>query len=305
MALRPLETGRRKAARLALYGGLAALIAVLAILSAIVSRVLEHRVRWGEVDWAEMPEVELLREYVRLPTLAGNEIVGAEFLRDVLAEAGIESTLERIGDGSANLWAVLEGEDPNALVLHHHIDISPVEDLEDWLHPPFGAEIEGPWLYGRGVFDMKSYGIAQLIAFLEMARSEKPLRRSVILLATSDEETNSRLGTRWVLAEHPELVERMWAVLTEGGVVEALNPDEIKYWGVETAQFQLIRAVACSPSRQRLEDLLTDLTSWPANDLPPAVTPELEDFFSDYGPSRSWRLTRRQLAAPQYYASIP
>ena len=39
-------------------------------------------------------------------------------------------TIERMGERQANLWAVLEGEDPQALVLHKHIDIDPVDDPE-------------------------------------------------------------------------------------------------------------------------------------------------------------------------------
>ena len=293
------EEKRRRAARAALYGGLVTLAAVLFVLSNLIGRFLEHRTRWGEVDWESLPEVQLLQEYVRLPTVAGREILGAEFLRRQLADAGVDATLEPIGDGSANLWALLEGDSPETLVLHHHIDVSPADNVEEWLHPPFAATVEGPWLYGRGVFDMKSYAVAQLAAFLDIAASDRPRRRSLMLLATSDEESDSRLGTQWLIWQHPELLERMWTVFTEGGIVEALTPDDIKYWGVEASQFQLVRARACSSARGRLEGLLEDLVSWPATEIPPVVTPELKTFFADYGPTRSRRLTRFHLGAPE------
>ncbi|MDX1644424.1 MAG: M20/M25/M40 family metallo-hydrolase [Thermoanaerobaculia bacterium] len=294
----PLEPRRRRAARLALYGGLGALMVALWLSALVVERALELGSQWGDTDWAADPAVELLRDYVRIPTVPGREILGAEFLRRRLSEGGVEATLEPLGDGQANLWAILEGESPETLVLHHHIDVTPVPDAENWLHPPFAAEIEGPWLYGRGVFDMKSYAAAQIEAFLAVARSDRPLRRSLMLLATSDEESGSRLGTQWVLAQHPELVRRMWGVLTEGGVVEALNPEQIKYWGVETFQMRLVRTTACSPSRERLEDLRTDLRSWPASDQPVVLTPEAVAFFRDYGPSRSYERTRNSMRDP-------
>ena len=294
-----LADKRRRAARVALYGGLVALAAVLVVLAAVIDRVLEHQARWGEFDWESLPEVRLLQDYARNPTVAGSELLGAEFLRDVLAEAGVEATLERLGDGSANLWAIVEGASREALVLHHHIDVSPADNPEEWLHPPFDGTVEGPWLYGRGVFDMKSYAVAQLVAFLEVAPAERPPARSLMLLATSDEETDSRLGTQWLLWRHPELVERMWAVYTEGGTVEALTPDDIKYWGIEAFQFQLVRARACSSSRARLEALLEDLSSWPATEIPPALTPELARFFADYHATRSRRLTRLHLGSPE------
>jgi acetylornithine deacetylase/succinyl-diaminopimelate desuccinylase-like protein len=294
-----LASRRRRAARTALYGALAAVGVGFWLLSAVVERLVALREQWGEVDWTDRPEVALLRDYTRVPTTAGNEILGAEFLAERLAAEGVEATIERLGDGRANLWALIEGDRPEVLVLHHHLDVFAADDAEEWLHPPFAAEVEGPWLYGRGVFDMKSYAVAQLAAFLDLARSGRRPARGLMLLATSGEESGSRLGTRWFLRQHPELVSRMWAVLTEGGAVEALNPDDIKYFGIEASQLRLIRTTACSASRERLEALHEDLAAWPASELPPAVTPELERFFADYAPTRSRRLTRLHLEAPR------
>jgi acetylornithine deacetylase/succinyl-diaminopimelate desuccinylase-like protein len=294
-----LESRRRRAARTALYGGLAVVAAGFWLLSTVTERVVALREQWGDVDWTARPEVELLRDYTRVPTTAGREILGAEFLAERLAAEGVEPTIERLGGGRANLWALIEGESPELLVLHHHLDVFAADDAREWLHPPFAAEVEGPWLYGRGVFDMKSYAVAQLVAFLDVARSGRRPGRGLLLLATSGEESGSRLGTRWFLREHPELASRMWAVLTEGGAVEALNPDDIKYFGIEASQLQMIRTTACSASRERLEDLHEDLAAWPASPLPPVVTPEHERFFADYAPTRSRRLTRVLLEAPR------
>lgn len=299
MSTRSLQSSRQKAARFALYGSLGMLLVLVLVLGNLAERSLRHEARWGEQDWSAMREVELLRDYIRIDTTRGKEIEGAEFLAAQLAAAGVEATIERFGDGRANLWAILEGESPEALVLHHHIDVWSVDDADQWLRPPFAAELDGPWLYGRGAFDMKSYGIAQLLAFLDAARLERRRQRSLILLATSDEEAGSDLGTRWILSQHPELAGRFWGVLTEGGVVEALSPDDIKYWGVENAQTQLLPVRFCSPSRQRLESLVADLEEWPANEIPLRLTPEFEDFARDYAPSRSRQLTRTNMSIPE------
>src|SRR6185436_6292446 len=95
---------------------------------------------------------------------------------------------------------------------------------------------EMPWMYGRGVFDMKSVGIAQLRALIALKKSGLPLARSVIYLATSSEETGSDLGVRWLLDERPDLASRFALVLTEGGFLEARTRDDIKYWGIEVGQ---------------------------------------------------------------------
>jgi len=294
-----IERKKRKAARVALYASLVTMVMVIGVLGKFTEWAVRPERRWGEQDLSGRPEVELLREYVRIDTRSGKEIDGARFLAAKLAEAGIEATIEPLGDGRANLWAILEGRNPEALVLHHHMDVWSIDNAELWLHPPFAAELEGPWLYGRGTFDMKSYGVAQLLAFLDAARRQQPLERSLILLATSDEESGSVLGTRWVLAKHPELAARFWGVLTEGGVVEALNPEVIKYWGVETQQLRILFVDLCSPSRERLENLVADLHEWPANEIVLRLTEAFEDFAADYGPSRSRRLTRINLNIPE------
>ena len=192
----PFETRRRRASRIALYSSLALsgllVVLLLGILREPLTRGLD--MAWADTDFAALPEVDLLRRYVRIDTSypEGSELAGARFLAEELAAAGVPVTVEELGGGRVNLWAVVEGEDPEALVLHHHIDVDPSGGPERWQHDPFGAEIEGPWLYGRGAFDMKSVGVAQIEAFLrlaEAAEAGRRPRRTVILLATTGEET--------------------------------------------------------------------------------------------------------------------
>lgn len=233
--------------------------------------------------------MRLLRQYVRIDTSAatGDERAGAAWLAARLRAAGVEPHVEHLGGRNANLWAVLEGSEPGALVLHHHIDVADIERPELWARPPFAAVYEPPWLIGRGVFDMKALAVAQLTAFLRLARSGERPRRSVVLLATGDEETGSRLGTEWLLRRHPELVERFWAVLTEGGVVEAVGPEEVKFWGVEVAQKRFADGIFCAASRARLEHLRDDLAKHslhPVSSL--TLAPVVEEVLHAYAPTR-------------------
>ena len=207
---------------------------------------------WSGVDFLALPEVQLLREYIAIDTSEpdANELPGAEFLARQLAAAGLAPHVERLAGGRANVWAFVEGEDPRAIVLAGHIDVEPAKGSEDWKYPPFGGVIDGPWMYGRGIYDMKSLTIAQLLATIDVARDaaatgRRP-KRSILFLATSGEEIGSETGTRWILRAHPELVARMGVVLTEGGVVEATSADEVKYWGIEFAQKRFTEIVFCS-----------------------------------------------------------
>lgn len=286
-----LERRMRRAARIALYLALAAMVAAAAVVRPLLRswRGVELDQAWASVDWAAKPEVDLLRRYLRIDTsyTTGNEISGARFLAAELARAGLEPHVEVLGDRHANVWAVLEGDDPQALVLHNHIDTDPLYRPELWRHHPLAADIEPPWLYGRGVFDMKSVAVAQLVAVKRLRESARRPRRSVIFLATGSEEVGSDLGARWVLHRHPELAQRFWAVLTEGGVVEPDTAETVKYWGIETAQKHFLDIHFCSPSRERLERLHWDLRDERRHVSRVRLVPEVAAVLEAYAGSRT------------------
>lgn len=259
---------------------------------------------WRDRDWAAEPAVKLLQAYVAVDTslAGGGTTIGAEFLAERLRAAGVEPVIERVGDHEANLWAILEGDDPRAIVLHHHIDVEPVADPAAWRLPPFAGEIEGPWLYGRGTFDMKSVAVAQLEAFTRLAHAAREGRRparSVIFLATSGEETGSQLGMRWLIAHHPELVARFGVVLTEGGAVEGRTPDDVKYWGTEFAQKRLIQVVVCAGQREPLDALRKELLQAGRGYEHLRAAPEVAAFLRRYAPTRDRDELRTKLAAPE------
>ncbi|MEM7354035.1 MAG: M20/M25/M40 family metallo-hydrolase, partial [Acidobacteriota bacterium] len=242
---------------------------------------------WHGVDFSHHESVQLFREYLTFDTSYpdGNEIPGAEFLARLLAAEGIEAHVERLGARNANLWAILEGDEHQALVLHNHIDVEPAGDAERWLHPPFSGTLDSPFIYGRGAFDMKSLAIAQLMSVLDLKRSGESLKRSLIFLATGDEERFSRLGTRRLIRHHPDLVDRFYAVLTEGGAVEATDLTEVKYWGTDFGQKRFVDVWVCDASRERLADLRKALIA--KDPRPRAALESVRKFFAIYSETRS------------------
>jgi acetylornithine deacetylase/succinyl-diaminopimelate desuccinylase-like protein len=298
----------RRAARVALYGSVLLVGAVAVALSVWVDRPLAARSSelWITTDYKNLPEVKLLQHYVQIDTspTTGNEVAGARFLADRLAEAGIPSHLEQLDGKHANLWAILEGDDPHALVLHNHIDVSPINPSE-WSVPPYEGRIELPWIFGRGVFDMKSVAIAQLQALIDLKKSGVRPQRSVIFLATGGEEYGSFLGTQWILAQHPELVSRFWAVMTEGGTVEARTRSEIKYWGTEFAQKRFADLVVCAQDRARLVELRDAIKErgFTVTDL--HLVPEVAAILPAYAASRDSAELRELLAHPRALLADP
>ncbi len=309
MSQQELERRRRGAARMALYGSLVVVAAIAWGFGALVDRPLRARAseQWILTDYPNLPVVKLLRDYVRIDTspTTGDEVAGARFLAAQLAAAGIPSHIEKLDGRHANLWAVLEGDDPQALVLHNHIDVTAV-DPKQWFVPPYEGRIDLPWLYGRGVFDMKSVAIAQLESMIALKKSGRRLHRSVMFLGTGGEEYGSYLGTQWILREHPELVRRFWAVMTEGGTVEARTRSDIKYWGTEVAQKHFVDVTVCASDKKPLEDLRALIDKEVrATTTELALVPEVRDFLPYYAASRDSRELKGLLTDPERLLADP
>ncbi|HUO86292.1 MAG TPA: M20/M25/M40 family metallo-hydrolase [Thermoanaerobaculia bacterium] len=308
----PLARRRRAGARLALYSSLALVVAGAAGFLAWLtpSAWSDGATNWTETDFAALPEVQLLQEYIAIDTsVDGDQLAGALWVAEQLSAMGLEPVIDRVGD-EANVWAILEGQRREAVVLHHHIDVDPVPNPMDWRYLPFRGVIDGPWLYGRGAFDMKSVAVAQLEALRALVTSgERPVP-SVIFLATTGEEVGSDFGTRWLLRRHSDLVERFEVVLTEGGAVEAISPERVKYWGTEVAQVKLLRVTICAGSRGALIELQRDLLSL-GMESEPRLVPEIEEVLAAYAPHRHGRQVellsdpRALVADPVSFRALP
>lgn len=302
------RTPRTKERRL-LYGSIALVVGTLIGLGWFFGRPsqLDKDQDWTELDYASMPEVDLLRRYVRIDTTPdrGSEVEGAQFLAEELRKLGLEPTVEVLGDRKANVWAILEGESKEALVLHSHIDVYPIVKPDEWDHPPFSAVIDKAWLYGRGVFDMKSVTVVQLLALKELVESGQRPKKSIIFLATGSEEVGSELGARWILDEHPELTERFGVILTEGGIVEPISRHEFKYWGIEFAQKRFAGVAFCADTLEELEEVRAALTELNVSRFAPVVTEEVELFLKFYAETRDNPAYRELLENPKSLRDNP
>lgn len=140
-----------------------------------------------------MSPAELLRELVRIPSESGREEAVVGFLERFFLSLGW-SPLRSGG----NLHAFL-GEEGPLLLLNSHTDTVPAG--EGWTHPPFGAELEGGRIYGRGANDAKGC-LATMILGARRAFAESPPRGRVCVAATCEEEINGQ-GLEKLIREIP------------------------------------------------------------------------------------------------------
>jgi acetylornithine deacetylase/succinyl-diaminopimelate desuccinylase-like protein len=180
---------------------------------------------------------EALVGYLRIDTTnpPGNETLGARYLQQLLAKEGIESRLIGSDPKRQSLYARLSsGTSEKALILLHHIDVVPAPPAE-WTKPPFSGYRGNGYIWGRGALDIKSLGIAELMALAEIKRRKLPLTRDIIYLAVADEELGGVHGARELLEQHPELFANAGYVLNESGYNETIV-DKVAFWGIEVQQ---------------------------------------------------------------------
>ncbi|HVM23971.1 MAG TPA: M20/M25/M40 family metallo-hydrolase [Candidatus Limnocylindrales bacterium] len=163
-----------------------------------------------------------LRELIRIPSVnppdggpevaagrdpAGGETAAARYCAEVLAGAGIEADVLETVPGRGSCFARLRASGPATeppLILLSHIDVVPV-DAEAWSRDPFGGELVGGEVWGRGAVDMKNMVAMELGVMLALARSGAELRRDVIFAAVADEEAGGAFGAQHWARERPDL----------------------------------------------------------------------------------------------------
>lgn len=250
-------------------------------------------------DPMDAEAVEAFVQYLRIDTSnpPGNETAGAKFLQQVLAKNGIESRLVGSDPNRQSLYARLSsGSEEKALLLLHHIDVIP-PILSEWTKPPFSGMQSNGYIWGRGALDVKSLGIAEVMAMIELKRRGVPLKRDIVLLAVADEEMGGIHGCKELLEKHPELFENVGFVLNEGGYNETLV-DKVVFWGIEIQQkvplFLRLRAKgygghSSSPPEDggAVAKLVRALDGVLKIETPYRLTPEIARYFRDAGRHRT------------------
>ncbi|MEJ6393425.1 succinyl-diaminopimelate desuccinylase [Gymnodinialimonas sp. 2305UL16-5] len=185
--------------------------------------------------------VTLTADLVRCNSVTPREGGAIQLLDRLLSEAGFDCTrVDR--NGIANLYARWGTRgNGRAFGFNGHTDVVPVGDESAWTYPPFGAEIDGDWLYGRGATDMKSGVAAFAAAAVDFVRTTPP-EGAVILAITGDEEGESTDGTIALLDWMTETGERMDACIVGEPTCPTTLGDMMKIGrrGALTAFFEII-----------------------------------------------------------------
>jgi acetylornithine deacetylase/succinyl-diaminopimelate desuccinylase-like protein len=171
---------------------------------------------WVEAHFDE--EVHFLQELVRVPTDTppGHNTPHAQRTAELLQGFGFEAERHVVPESevrAAGLTSITNlivrrryGAGPT-VALNAHGDVVPPG--EGWTHDPYGGEVVDGRLYGRAAAVSKSDFATYTFAVRALESLGRPLKGSVELHFTYDEEFGGELGPGWLLRQgltSPDLV---------------------------------------------------------------------------------------------------
>ncbi len=192
----------------------------------------------GQPNWAQV-EAETLKHFqaiIKMDTTdpPGGEKPVADYLKQVLEAEGIPVQVFSKEANRPNVVARLKGTGKQRpLLLMAHTDTVNV-DPKKWTHPPFSADRDGGYVYGRGTVDDKDNVAATLMVMLTLKRLNVALDRDVIALFEAGEEGSSSLGIQFVANEHFDAIDAEFCYAEGGSVTRVAGT--VKYASVQTAE---------------------------------------------------------------------
>lgn len=176
--------------------------------------------------------IGLTQDLIRIPTLnppGRNYRAICDYLAARLMVQGWEVELLRAtgapGDSDAsprwNMVARLRAGPGDCVHFNSHHDV--VEVGHGWTRDPFGGDLDGDRIYGRGACDMKGGLAASVIAAEAFVAARPGFRGAIEISATADEESGGYGGVAWLAERGYFSPERVQHVI----IPEPLHKDRI------------------------------------------------------------------------------
>lgn len=139
--------------------------------------------------------IALTQELIRRESITPDDQGCQIHLAHLLSQAGFNIGHQRFGKVD-NLFAWHGEKKGKSLMFLGHTDVVATGDASLWKHPPFAAQVEGPFLYGRGAADMKASVAAFTVAMIDYVNENPHHAGKLSLMLTSDEEGLAEDGVK-------------------------------------------------------------------------------------------------------------
>jgi succinyl-diaminopimelate desuccinylase len=165
--------------------------------------------------------VELMQKLISINSVGPQnngpgETEKANFIRDYLRKCGMTDFKDYpapdhtvVGGLRPNFSATISGQTrQRTLWIITHTDIVPPGDLTKWHSDPYQAVVKDGRIYGRGSEDNHQGIVSAIIAARAFLQSGIKPYSDLNLIFVADEETGSKSGLVYLLAQHPDLFRR-------------------------------------------------------------------------------------------------
>ena len=141
--------------------------------------------------------IDFTQRLIRQPSLSCEEGLLTQIVMDEMRHLGFD----RIWiDENGSAVGLIEGAHPGpTLLFDAHTDTVGIAPGSVWTHDPFGAEIRGSFLYGRGAADMKGALAAMVHAAASVDKSK--LAGNIVVSASVMEEVYEGGALKTVMDE--------------------------------------------------------------------------------------------------------
>jgi len=139
--------------------------------------------------------IQLLQRLIRVQSFSKEEEPAANLIRQVLTEKGIAFQTKKNNSWARNMhWK----EGLPTVLLNSHVDT--VRPAKNWTKDPFGAELDGDYLYGLGSNDAGA-SLVTLLAVFGHFNQKNDLPFNLIYAASAEEEISGPDGMASLINE--------------------------------------------------------------------------------------------------------
>jgi acetylornithine deacetylase/succinyl-diaminopimelate desuccinylase-like protein len=170
------------------------------------------------------------QELLRIPSISTLETHAGDIAR---AANWLATELTRIGLNNVEIYPtddhpMVYGEwirtpDAPTLLVYGHYDCQPIDPVDAWTYPPFGAEIHEGRVYARGASDNKGQHFAHLKAIESILAAEGSLPINIKVLLEGEEEISSPNIETFITANKKMLLADS-GVISDGAMLDDGQP---------------------------------------------------------------------------------
>jgi succinyl-diaminopimelate desuccinylase len=156
------------------------------VISNLEKKVLDYINHDEVIAWTQ----ELVHiPSVYRPETGETEELAALWVKERLKEIGMTVSYYDVEPKRPNVIGLYKGsKEGKCLMFEGHTDVVTEGDVNKWEYNPFGGEIVGSRIYGRGSADMKGGLVAAISAVKAIIESGVVLKGSILIGALADEE---------------------------------------------------------------------------------------------------------------------